>query len=75
METAKEVLENANRTVIYRCPRYFDGDQAMKLIRYIMDFETGRKTLVLRDGSGAEYYARMEDVYELAEDTKQVWKP
>jgi hypothetical protein len=75
MTTANEVASNANKMVIYRCPRYFDGDQAMKLIRYIMDFETGRKTLVLRDGSGAEYYARMEDVYELAEDTKQVWKP
>ena len=73
MTTANEVASNANRTVIYRCPQYFDGDQAMKLIRYIMDFETGRKTLVLRDGSGAEYYARMEDVY--AADAEQVRQP
>lgn len=71
METAKEVLENANKTVMYRCPRYFDRDEPMKLIRYIMDFETGRKTLVLRDGSGAEYYARMEDVYELEQAGKR----
>jgi len=28
---------------------------------------------VLRDGSGAEYYARMEDVY--AADAEQVRKP
>jgi hypothetical protein len=71
MTTANEVASNANKTVMYRCPRYFDGDQAMKLIRYIMDFETGRKTLVLRDGSGAEYYARMEDVYELEQAGKR----
>lgn len=62
------------KSVIYRNRQYFDKDMTMTLVRYEIDFEhDNRKTLVLRDAAGAEYYARMEDVY--AADAEQVRQP
>ena len=65
MKTANEVMRNAMKPVIYHNPQYFYKDMVMILVRYEIDFEHGnRKTLILKDAAGAEYHARMEDVYE-----------
>ena len=72
MKTANEILRNAMKPVIYRNQQCFDHDVEMLLIRYEIDFEhDNRKTLILKDAAGAEYHARMEDVYEKVDQVRQ----